>query len=142
MVLRHVFERLPDPRLHAFVVWGPMLDKEERSDAVEATRFFDDPRSTHFWTDDDLLAASFSAPAGLPADELAWDTFLLFAPGQTWGEQPPTPAFTMHVGKSLPAELRLHGPTLHDEVAARLAGTAGGAARGGEEPGGDEPPSP
>lgn len=121
MVQRYVFDALQDPRLHAYVVWGPMLDNEERSDAVEATGFFDDERSTHFWTDDDVLAASFSEPVGLPDGELAWDTFLLFAPGQTWGEAPPEPAFAMHVGRSLPEELRLHGPTLHDEVIERLA---------------------
>lgn len=126
MVQRYVFDATQDPRLHAFVVWGPMLDNEERSDAVDATRFFDDERSTHFWTDDDVLAATFSRPVGLPDGELAWDTFLLFAAGQTWGESPPRPAFAMHVGKSLPEELRLHGPTLYDEVIERLAGHEGG----------------
>lgn len=126
MVQRYVFDAIEDPRLHAYVVWGPMLDNEERSDAVEATRFFDDERSTHFWTDDDVLAASFSEPVGLPAGELAWDTFLLFAPGRTWADEPPEPAYAMHVGRSLPEERRLHGPTLHDQVIERLAGEVGG----------------
>lgn len=116
MVQRYVFDQVDDPRLHGFLVWGPMLDKEERADAVKATRFLNDTRTTHFWTDDDVLAARFRAPVGLPEEELAWDTFLLFAPGQRWGETPPRPAFTMHVNKSLPEELRLHGPTLRDHV--------------------------
>jgi hypothetical protein len=105
-----------------------MLNGEKRSDAVDATRFLNDDRTTHFWTDDDVLALRFRDPVGLPAEEMAWDTFLLFAPGQRWGDEPPSPAFAMHYGKSLPEELRLHGPTLRQKVQELLDSAAGTAA--------------
>lgn len=135
MVQRYVFDEVEDPRLRGFLVWGPMLDKEERSDAVGATRFLNDDRTTHYWTDDDVLAVRFRDPVGLPDEEMAWDTFLLFAAGQRWGDEPPSPVFTMHYGKSLPEEQRLHGPTLRRKVeellsaAARGPGTAAGTDR-------------
>ena len=131
VVQRYVFDQVDDPRLHGFLVWGPMLDDDDRADALRASRFMDDPRSSHFWTDDDLLAARFSAAAGLPDGELAWDTFLLFAPGQVWQDGgPPQPALAMHVGKSLPAEQRLHGPTLQRQVRDLLDGAAQRAGSG------------
>lgn len=122
MVQRHVFDQVDDPRLHALVVWGPMQGGEERGDAVEATRFLDDERTTHFWTGEHTVAARLRDPAGLPEGELAWDTFLLFAPGQRWTEHgPPRPALVMHVGKPLPDEQRLHGPTIRQRALAILA---------------------
>lgn len=134
MVQRHVFDPLDDPRLHAFVVWGPMLGEEVRSDAVEATRFLDDERTTHFWTTGNAVAARFSGPLGLPEDELAWDTFLLFSPGQLWSEdESPQPAFFMHVGRSLPDALRLHAPTIRRRAEEMLDGDGDG----GDGDGGD-----
>lgn len=121
MVQRYVFEKLEDPRLHAFVVWGPMLGKEERADAVGATRFLEDPRTTHLWTPVHDMADALEPVAGLPEGERAWDTFLLFAPGQTWGEEPPEPRMVQHVGKPLPDEQKLHGPTLREEIERMLA---------------------
>jgi hypothetical protein len=112
VVQRHVLDRIDDPRLRVYVVWGPMLEKETESEAREATVFVPDGRSTHFWTPLHALAEAMAAPAGLPAGERAWDTFQLFAPGASWGETPPAPAFVMHVGKPLAAELRLNGEVL------------------------------
>lgn len=129
MVQRQVFDQVNDPRLHAFVVWGPMQGEEVRDDAVEATRFLDDERTTHFWTTEHAVAARFSAPLGLPEGELAWDTFLLFAPGQTWSEgTTPQPAFAMHVGRSLPDDRRLHAPSLRQRALGMLAGEGEGDA--------------
>lgn len=116
MVQRYVFDEVDDPRLHALVVWGPMLGGEERSDALTATPFLDDARSTHLWTSEHDVAEAFRGPAGLPPEELAWDTFLLYAPGTTWSDEPPAPDLVMHYGKSLPEEQRLHGPTLRQAV--------------------------
>lgn len=126
MVRRHVFDELDNERLHAFVVWGPMLGEEERADTPDATRFLDDPRSTHFWTPAHGLADALAPLAGLPDGERAWDTFLLFAPGQSWGDEPPEPVLVHHVGKSLPDEQRLHGPTLRQEIQAMLAANGPG----------------
>jgi hypothetical protein len=129
-------DTIDDQRLEVFVVWGPMLDKETRPDAVEATAYLDDERSTHFWTDRDRIAERFSGPVGLPADELAWDTFLLYPPGAVWDDAPPEPSLAMHVGKSLPPEQKLDGVVLAERARELLAFGAGEpAAPAGERPG-------
>lgn len=129
MVQRYVFDRIGDGGLRGYAVWGPMLGKETVADARTATRFLPDPRVTHYWTPEHVLALSLSGPLGLPADEPAWDTYLLFPPGATWGEEPPKPGYVMHVGRSLPEELSLDGHLLRGHAEELLAG-AGGAGAG------------
>jgi len=126
-VQKHVFERVGDERLTAYVVWGPMLDKETRPDAVEATAYLGDPRTRHFWTDADRIAERFRAVAGLPEEELAWDTFLLYPPGATWDGSPPKPAVVMHVNKPLPDEQKLDAHDLRERVREILGEGAGPA---------------
>ena len=106
---------MEDPKLRIHVIWGPMLGGETEADAREATALMPDPRVTHYWTGAHTLAEALRAPSGLK-DELAWDTFLVFAPGARWGDAPPAPACVMHVGKRLPAEQRLNGEKLAAEV--------------------------
>lgn len=115
MVQRYVLDRIDDPKLRVYVVWGPMLGGETEADAREVTSLLPDPRAAHYWTGAHTLAETLRAPAGLK-DELAWDTFLLFAPGTKWGDAPPSPSSVMHVGKRLPPERRLNGEKLAEEV--------------------------
>lgn len=115
MVQRYLLERIPDPRLRVYVVWGPMLGPETEADARAATALVPDPRVTHFWTGANTLAERLRGAAGL-TDELAWDTYQLFPPDARWGEAPPTPSYVMHVEKRLPPERRLNGEKLAAEA--------------------------
>lgn len=93
-----------------------MLGGETEDDAREATALIPDPRAAHYWTGEHTLAELLEGPAGLK-EELAWDTFLVFAPGARWGGVPPVPGYVMHVGKrSLPPGRRLNGETLFEQV--------------------------
>lgn len=134
VVQRYVLDEIQDPRIKTYVVWGPMLGEETEDDAEEASKFLNDPRSTHFWTGEHDLAEMLKEPVGL-TDELAWDVFLVFAPGVTWNDRPPKPDYLMHHGKSLPEELRLNGIKLREQVRRMLGDSAeGAAAAGGEAP--------
>lgn len=124
MVQRYLMERIDDPRLAVYVVWGPMLGPETEADARPATSLLPDPRVAHFWTGVHTLAERLREPAGL-ADELAWDTFLLFEPETRWGERPPAPSAVMHVDKRLPAAQRLNGERLADAVRKLLGSPRG-----------------
>jgi len=114
-VQRYVLDRMDDPKLRIHVIWGPMLGGETEADAREAAALMPDPRAAHYWTGAHTLAEALRAPAGLK-EELAWDTFLVFAPGARWEDAPPSPAYVMHVGKRLPPERRLNGEKLAEEV--------------------------
>lgn len=129
LIGRYLTAPVDDERLALYVVWGPMLGGETRADAEAATAFLDDPRARHFWTDAHDVTALFHAGTGLPADELAWDTFHLYAPGARWGEAPPEAAAVWHVNKPLPEESYLNGPELRERVEAMLAADGAAAAR-------------
>lgn len=110
--------------LQVYLVWGPMLGGEKQEDAVQATTFLADPRVQHFWTPEHTVAQAFAKPLVL-GEELAWDTFNLYAPGETWkeGAAPPVPLYYMHVGRSLAADRRFNGEKLAAEVR-RILGQA------------------
>lgn len=121
MVQTYLLETIPDDRLRVYVVWGPMLGEEKAEDAKLATAYIPDPRATHFWTPAHVLAEAMKGPLGL-AENRAWDTYQVFTPDAHWGETPPTPVYFMHVGKSLPDDLRLNGETLARKVRELLKG--------------------
>jgi len=100
-----------------------MLGEENEADAREATRHLPDRRVTDFWTPTHTLATALATPLGLDGGK-AWDTFLVFAPGVRWGDTPPAPDYYMHVNKPLPAERRLNGDKLAEQVRKLLAGPA------------------
>lgn len=121
MVQRYILDRVDDPKLRVYVVWGPMLGGEKEEDAREATALIPDPRTVHYWTGEHTLAELLRGTAGLK-EELAWDTFLLFPPGARWGDLPPPSAYVMHVGKrGLPPDRRLNGERLLEQVRKLLA---------------------
>jgi hypothetical protein len=83
----------------AYVVWLPVLpDDTPRAARRALARFPEDPRVLHFW--DDGLALSTAYHQVLELDRrkhrVAWDLYLLYAPGVVWHETPPIPSFWMH----------------------------------------------
>jgi len=64
VVQRYVLDKVKDPNLKVYVVWGPMLGGEKEEDAREATALVPDARAIHFWTAAHSLAEALRAPAG------------------------------------------------------------------------------
>jgi len=85
------------------------------------TRRFPDARVSHFVDLDTRLGERFGPVLDLPKDQLAWDAFLLFAPGVEWGDAPPKPTFWMHQLNRGPPALRLDAARLDAEVEKLLA---------------------
>jgi hypothetical protein len=73
-------------------VWINMLAYDERDAAQRAAVKMDrDPRLRQFY--DPGRRAGTAIARGLGADEpaVAWDAYLLYAPGATWENAPPVP---------------------------------------------------
>ncbi len=137
MIQRYVFDRIEGPGLAGYVVWGPMLGDETAEHADTATGFLNDPRVGHFWTPEHTLALALSGPVGMPADEPAWDVFLLYPPEAAWGDKPPKPAVVMHVDRPLPEEQRLDARELHARAAELLELVEGGDRGAGDDGAGE-----
>lgn len=135
MIQRYVFDRIEGPGLAGYVVWGPMLGDETAEHADTATGFLNDPRVGHFWTPEHTLALALSGPVGMPADEPAWDVFLLYPPEAAWGDKPPKPAVVMHVDRPLSEEQRLDARELHARAAELLELVEGGDRGAGDDGG-------
>jgi hypothetical protein len=87
-VQEEILERNPDADLRVYVVWLPVLATDER---FEVADLLVDPRATHFWDGGRLVSDALAGVAGVPADGLLWDAFLVFAPDAAWESAPPEP---------------------------------------------------
>lgn len=116
---------MPDAKLRVYIVWFPVINRMSPEAltglAGARTRRFPDARISHFVDLDTRLGERFAPVLELPADQLAWDAFLLFEPGVEWGEAPPQPTFWMHQLDRGPPARRLDATRLAAEVEKLLA---------------------
>lgn len=94
-IQRAVFAKETSKRLAGFIVWDPMLDGTS-GNVPSAMELAPDPRIVQYW--DGLNDVGIEYGRLLPvASGLAWDVYMVFAPGVVWsGRTPPRPAFWMH----------------------------------------------
>lgn len=120
---RYVLKAMDDPRIRSYIVWGPMEDEDTEADARKVTVNAPDPRVTHFWTDDDVLADTWAQVLGVVDDETGYDLWMIFPPGVRWeGEKPPVPPYFMWIEKQgLPKELKFNGIPFAEQVRRFLA---------------------
>ncbi|MGH9382312.1 MAG: hypothetical protein ACRD2Z_17135 [Thermoanaerobaculia bacterium] len=83
------------PGLRVFVISSSQFDAG-RQDIHNAIRLMSGPRVLHYWDGEKRVGAAIQAQvAGL--DEPAWDFWMLYAPGVTWGtEEAPAPDWWEH----------------------------------------------
>ena len=117
MVQQQVLNQIDDPRLRVFIVWQPMLPGDSEKAATRAMGFVPDARATHFWTPTQQVGRAFAKPLGLKGRRTAWDVYLVYSGKSKWGEAVPVPdSFRHQLGRALPADRRLNGPKLAEEV--------------------------
>lgn len=106
-----------DPRFHTFVVHVPAL-LATAADVPEAMKLMPGSKVTHYWDSGWLTGDAYPDVLGLYEDAartkriVAWDVWLAYAPGQTWGDpkRPPAPKFWRHQLNAGPAGLELDRP--------------------------------
>lgn len=91
---RRWLERWRQADVRLYVVWVPVLGAEERH-LPEAPRLASDSRVRQYWDGSNVLGTEYRSVLGI--DGPVWDVYLLYGPGQVWGENgPPKPIFWMH----------------------------------------------
>lgn len=101
------------PGMHTDVVWVPMLDGDERPEAVkEATDIFGGSPAVQFWDGDKRFGAEITRSLGV-ADWRAWDIYLFYEPGAEWTSHgmPAPDAAIIESNGALMATKRVLSPT-------------------------------
>ena len=84
-----MFERIPDERMRAYLIWQPILNSDNRISAERRANEFPHEKFTHYWD-------SNSATGNLWKDvlhlrETAWDVYILYGGNAEWTTDPPDP---------------------------------------------------
>jgi hypothetical protein len=119
-VEEEVLRKLADPSLRVYLVWVPVMPKDDARAAEQAAARFAAPRVRQYWDADGRLAAALGRTLEIPADDgPAWDVYLLYDRGRHWEGTPPRPDYWMHqlrgITRAPPldgAELRAHTDAL------------------------------
>ena len=118
-MLRVLEELSPSAKVSASLVWVNVLGEDDTQAAQAAAGQFHHTRLRHFHDPHQLAARQMAAKLG-GAGYFAWDTYLVFASGATWGDQPPQPADWVHQldrAAWAPAERRRGGEALVRAIA-------------------------
>jgi hypothetical protein len=78
---------LKSPRLHAYIVWVPMLEGDTAEVARLEASLYPDKRISHYWDDGGKMMREMGATLGLKA---AWDVYILY------DKKAKAPTFWMH----------------------------------------------
>ena len=90
--IESALEQARDPRLHAFVVWEPVLPTDWGPPSTPALSRVHDPRAVQFWDKEHLLSKSLGGPEHLPRGDtvnsigfemsrVIWDFVAVYPPG-------------------------------------------------------------
>jgi hypothetical protein len=77
-------------RLHAYIVWLPMVEGDSAEAARLEASLYQDRRISHYWDGDKKLATEMGARLGV---KTAWDVYLVYDKRAKWSSPP---RFWMH----------------------------------------------
>ena len=84
-----MFERVPDDRLHAYLIWQPILNSDNRISAERRANQFVHEKLTHYW--DSNKATGDLWKDVLRLKDTAWDVYLLYNGAADWSTTLPSP---------------------------------------------------
>jgi hypothetical protein len=97
VVQQEALEQIDSEDLSVLAVWMPVLGSDNAAAGKDAEALLPDDRVTHYWDGDNSLGKLYGRLLELPRGrQLAWDIYLVYAPGVRWDEEPPLPTRWMH----------------------------------------------
>ena len=84
-----MFDRVPDDRLRAYLIWQPILSSDNRISAERRANEFVHEKFTHYW--DSNRASGDLWKEVLRLKDTAWDVYLLYNGSVEWTTIPPSP---------------------------------------------------
>lgn len=98
-------------KIHAYVVWVPMLEGDSADAARLESSLYPDKRISHFWDEGGILATELGARLGL--QKKAWDVYMLYGKRSKWTAPPD---FWMHQLDGVKLAPWLDSMKLHDKL--------------------------
>jgi hypothetical protein len=116
-VVRKLFKRFDTKKMRGFIIWIPMLEKDNEQAAQARSATVEDQRISQFWDQDRSAGRLFGSTLRLQ-NGVAWDVYLLYSPRIKWEneEEAPEPSFWMHQLDSGEPSLKLDSERFGDET--------------------------
>jgi hypothetical protein len=91
-----VLDAVKTPLIRVYVAWVPMLATDRGGPDEETCSLVSDERAAHFWDAETRLSKLFAGVLALPEGYPVCGVYLMYAPGPTWGKEPPAPVYWQH----------------------------------------------
>jgi hypothetical protein len=85
-----------DNRVRAYIVWLPIFGGDFKGEARRLSNSFRDKRVTYFLDPESSTGKQWE-PVLKTQRLIAWDVYLLYGADARWEEEPPQPAYWMHL---------------------------------------------
>jgi hypothetical protein len=124
-VLKVITELPAGLPVKASLVWVRVFEGDNRQAAQRAAEQLVEPRLRHFYDPQQRAAEQMATVLDGPGG-YAWDTYLVFSPGQTWEDAPPEPSDWVHQldhAAWAPAQRRKKGEDLIKAMSSMLLQT-------------------
>jgi hypothetical protein len=94
-VHENVFTKFPNADVSGFIVWIPILDKDNLAAAFPSAKFLNDSRVQHFYDTNKLVGKAIADSVEWQGN-IAWDIYLFYISSMRWNDLPPNPKYWMH----------------------------------------------
>ena len=88
-----------DDSLRVFVVWTAAIRTDHYEASIESRKLIPDARARHYWDGEQKYGYALAPVLGTRMD-FAWDVYVVYEPGTSWGSAPPAPADWLHQKRS------------------------------------------
>lgn len=88
-------EKHPNAKIRVLILWSPIRPGDSRWTARDAAHYLSDSRSIHFWDLWQFGARSYTKKLNYAPGESAWDIYVGYKEGLTWGPEIPESTFWM-----------------------------------------------
>lgn len=90
-----MLEKHPRARVKVLVIWSLIRNADSQRAAQSASAYLPDPRAEHFWDLWNFSVKNYTQQLRFPADQIAWNIFVLYKPHLVWRERAPEPSLWM-----------------------------------------------
>lgn len=113
--IQNILSKESGARIKVLVLWAPILGRDSRRAAQQATAYLRDPRAEHFWDLWNFGRQNYAKQLEYPRSDAAWDIFVLYKPHLAWQRSGPEPTVWFQ-DRGMDIGLKYTADLLHEHV--------------------------